>query len=453
MPVDVPEVLFTDAHGVRIAWQRFGDGPDLLMIPPLVSNVEIAWEHEYYRRFLEYLALHLRVLAFDKRGMGLSDRFGSAPTLEERTDDILAVLDAAGVERIAIGGVSEGGLMAQLFTALHPDRVERLILINSLPGVTGFLATLSGPDGSLGPVEEKLARFDRLVETWGHDPQYMVDWLSPRLSDDAAFVRWVGRLQRQSATAQDVARQIESLTKLDAADRLGEIEAPTLIMHSARDQVVPFAAAPWLAERIRGSTVVELDSDDHFALTDAGWRDVADRLIEFVTGASPTREVERRVQTVVFTDIVASTSGAARVGDDAWRRLLDAHDRVAWDVVGRTSGSIVKSTGDGVLARFDSPSEALAFATELRRALEALGLRIRCGLHTGEVELRANGDITGVAVNLAARVESACEDGAIYVSSTVCDLLLGGTARFEDRGEHQLKGFDRPWRLFCLASG
>lgn len=442
---------FADAHGVRIAWQQFGHGPDVLLIPPLVSNVEITWEHEYYRRFLEYLALHLRVIAFDKRGMGLSDRFDSAPTLEERTDDILAVLDAAGAARIAIGGVSEGGLMAQLFTALHPERVERLILINSLPGIAGFIATHTAPDGTFGPFEEKLARFGQLVETWGRDPQYMVDWLSPHHSEDAAFVRWAGRLQRQSATAQDLGRQIESLTTLDAVDRLGEIAVPTLIMHGARDQVVPFAAACWLAERIPGSTVVELDTDDHFALTDPGWRNITDTLIDFVTGSSPTREVERRVQTVVFTDIVASTTGAATTGDEAWHRLLDAHDRIAWETVDRHSGSIVKSTGDGVLARFDSPSNAVSFAADLRRALRDLGLQIRCGLHTGEVELRANGDITGLAVNLAARVEQACDDGAIFVSSTVCDLLLGGAARFNDAGEHQMKGFDRPWRLFSLA--
>jgi class 3 adenylate cyclase len=450
--VDVPEVRFADAGGVSIAWQQFGHGPDVLLIPPLVSNVEIAWEHEYYRRFLEYLARHLRVVAFDKRGVGLSDRFATAPTLEERTEDILAVLDAAGLERVALGGASEGGLMAQLFTAQHPERVERLVLINSLPGVSGFIATHTAPDGSLGPFEEKLTAFTHLVETWGREPQFMVDWFSPRYSDDAAFVRWVGRLQRQSATAQDIARQIESVSVLDAADQLGDITVPTVIMQSIRDQVVPFTSARYLAERIPGSTIVELDSDDHFAFTHPDWRTPTDQFIDFVAGSRPVREAERRVQTVVFTDVVGSTAGAVAAGDEAWHRLLDAHDRIAWEAAGRHSGSIVKSTGDGVLVRFDSPSSALAFATEVRRALDTVGLQIRCGLHTGEIELRDNGDIAGVAVNLAARVEQACDEGAIFVSSTVCDLLLGGDACFDDRGEYQLKGFDRSWRLFSVAT-
>lgn len=443
---------FADAGGVSIAWQQFGHGPDVLLIPPIISNIEIAWEHEYYRRFLEYLAQHLRVVAFDKRGVGLSDRFDTVPTLEDRTEDILAVLDAAGLERVALGGMSEGGLMAQLFTAMHPERVERLFLINSLPGVSGFIATHTAPDGSLGPLQEKLATFARLVETWGRDPQFMVDCFSPQYSDDAAFVRWVGRLQRQSATAQDMGRQLESMSTLDAADRLSEITVPTVILHGLRDRVVPFAAAQYLGDRIAGSTIVELDTDDHFAFTDPDWRNVTDKVIDFVTGSCPTREAERVVQTVVFTDIVGSTPGAAAAGDEAWHRLLDTHDRLAWETVDRNRGSIVKSTGDGVLARFDAPSSAVTFAVELQRALAAVGLQIRCGLHTGEVELRDNGDITGVAVNLAARVEQACEDGAIFVSSTVCDLLLGGGARFDDRGEHQLKGFDRPWRLFSLVA-
>jgi class 3 adenylate cyclase len=342
--------------------------------------------------------------------------------------------------------------MAQLFTAQHPERVERLVLINSLPGVSGFIATHTAPDGSLGPFEEKLGAFAHLVETWGREPQFMVDWFSPRYSDDAAFVRWVGRLQRQSATAQDMRRQIESVSILDAVDHLGDISVPTMIMHCVRDQVTPFASARYLGERIADSTIVELDSDDHFAFTHPDWRTPTDQFIDFVAGSRPVREAERRVQTVVFTDLVGSTAGAVAAGDEAWHRLLDAHDRIAWEAVDRYSGSIVKSTGDGVLARFDSPSSAVAFATELRRTLDTVGLQIRCGLHTGEIELRDNGDIAGVAVNLAARVEQACDDGAIFVSSTVCDLLLGGDACFDDRGEYQLKGFDRSWRLFSVAT-
>jgi class 3 adenylate cyclase/pimeloyl-ACP methyl ester carboxylesterase len=451
--VDVPEVRFADASGVSIAWQQFGHGPDLVIVPPLVTNIEINWEHEYYRRFLEHLGRHLRVTVFDKRGVGMSDRFAEAPTLEQRTEDLLAVLDAAGLDTVAVAGASEGGLMAQLFAAQHPERVERLVLINSLPGISGFLAIHQAPDGSFAPLEAKMEKFRRLVETWGRDPQFMVDWFTPCYAEDAAFVRWVGRLQRQSATATDLDRQIESMVILDAVDHLSAIVAPTLIMHGTDDQVVPVSAAHYLGERIAGSTVLELPIDDHFAFTHPGWRDHVDQFIGFVAGSPPTRQPERRVQTIVFTDIVGSTSGAAAAGDGAWHRVLDHHDRVSWETAARHGGTIVKNTGDGVLARFDAPSSAIVFARDLREALGAAGLRLRCGVHTGEVELRDNGDITGVAVNLAARIEQAGDEGAIFVSSTVCDLLLGGDARFEDRGEHQLKGVDRPWRLFSLVTG
>lgn len=447
----MPEVRFADASGVTIAWQQFGHGPDVLIIPPLVTNIELNWEHEYYRRFLEHLGRHLRVTVFDKRGIGLSDRFAEAPTLEQRTEDVLAVLDAAGLDTVAVAGASEGGLMAQLFAAQHAERVERLVLINSSPGVSGFVAIHTAPDGSLAPLEAKLQMFQHLIDTWGRDPQFMVEWFSPRYEVDAAFVRWVGRLQRQSATASDMGRQVDSVATLDAVDHLAQIDAPTLIMHGSGDRVIPVAAAHYLGGRIPGSAVLELPIDDHFAFTHPSWRDLVDQFIQFVAGSRPERHAERRVQTVVFTDIVGSTSEAAAAGDGDWHRLLDVHDRISWETAGRHDGTIVKSTGDGVLARFDSPSRAITFAGELRDALGVVGLRIRCGLHTGEIELRDNGDITGVAVNLAARIEQACEEGEIFASSTVCDLLLGGTAVFEDRGEHQLKGFERPWRLFAVA--
>lgn len=449
--VDVPEVQFAQAGRVSIAWQQFGDGCDVLVIPPLVSNVELAWEHPYFRRFLEYLGRHVRVTHFDKRGIGLSDRFARSPTLEERIEDILAVLDAAGLETVTLEGVSEGGLMAQLFTARHPERVKRLVLFNSSPGSAGFVAAHTTPDGSLAPLEDKLHAFQHLVETWGRDPQFMVDWFNPCYSDDVSFVRWVGRLQRQSATAADLRRQLSSLETLDAVDDLGNISVPTLIVHVSGDRVIPVAAAHYLGERIANSTVLEVPGEDHFAFTYPGWQDLCDLLIEFAVGARPLRQAERRIQTVVFTDIVASTSGTAAAGDNAWRHLLDDHDRLAWDTAERHRGTIVKSTGDGLLARFESPSSALGFADEFRRALDTIGLQMRCGVHTGEIELRDNGDITGIAVNLAARIEHVCITGGIFVSSTVCDLMLGSDTTFDDQGEFTLKGFDRPWRLYAVA--
>jgi pimeloyl-ACP methyl ester carboxylesterase/DNA-binding CsgD family transcriptional regulator len=293
--VKIPEVRFADADGLDIAWHQFGEGPDVLCIPPLVSNVELVWEHKYYRRFLEYLAGHLHVVAFDKRGIGLSARLDGIPTLEDRIEDITAVMDAAGLESATVLGTSEGGLMAQLFAALHPERVERLVLINSSPGTSGLISLLTDADGSMSRLEAQLVRFQHLQETWGRDPQFMVDWFSPVRSTDPAFVAWVGRLQRQSATPNDLANQTASLVSLDAVDHLGDISVPTLVAHARDDPVVPFAAARYLADRIPGATLVELPGNDHFLFTHPEWRTALDCCIEFITGSRPRLPASRAV--------------------------------------------------------------------------------------------------------------------------------------------------------------
>jgi class 3 adenylate cyclase/alpha-beta hydrolase superfamily lysophospholipase len=449
--MEVPEVHFADSDGVAIAWSQWGSGPDVFVVPPLASNVELYWEHEVYRRFLEYMGRHLRLTHFDKRGIGISDRFDEDPTLEQRTGDIVAVLNAAGLDHPALLGLSEGGLMTQLFAAQHPERVDRLLLANTASGASNFAAVHQTPDGSWGPLEQKLERFRRLVETWGRDPQFMVDWYAPSQSGNESFVRWFGRFQRQSATAVDVGRQIQSLFGLDAEEHLENIALPTLVMHGKDDDVIPIAAGRHIAEKIPGASFVELATADHFLMSSVNWMDIADLAIEFVTGQQPARRAERLFATVVFTDIVGSTTRTESAGDDGWCNTLDSHDRMAWETADRHHGTIVKSTGDGILARFDSPSHAVEFAHDLRGSLLSIDLRIRCGMHTGEIELRESGDIAGMAVNLASRVEQAAADGAIFVSSTVRDMLLGGDMVFDDQGEHTLKGFDRPWRLFALV--
>jgi class 3 adenylate cyclase len=449
--MDVPEVFFADAGGVNIAWSQFGRGPDVLAVPPMLSNMEIVWENDLYRRFLEYIAQHVRVTVFDKRGIGLSDKFYEAPTLAQRTTDILAVMDAAGLERTAVLGASEGGLISQLFTALHPERVDRLAIVNSTPGASGMVASYQERDGSLDRLQAMRQGFDRLVDTWGRDPQHFVDWFIPSQSANASFVRWMGRFQRQSATAADLRRQLDSVRLLDAADHLADIRVPTLVINVAGDPIVPINAGRYLAERIPDARFVEFPGDDHFAELTRCWQDIADTWLEFVTGTRPSRPAHRRVVTVVFTDIVSSTARAANAGDRSWGQTLDHHDQLAWDTAGRCHGTIVKSTGDGLLVRFDGPSEAIEFATQFRQAASHLDLPIRCGVHTGEVELRANGDITGTAVNLAARIEHEADDGDIFVSSTVREMLLGGDLRFVDRGRRPLKGFDDAWQLYALA--
>lgn len=311
--MEIPEVRFADANGVRIAWHEYGTGPDVLAIPPLVSNIELVWEHKYYRRFLERFADHLHMVAFDKRGIGLSDRFDGTPTLDERVQDISAVLDAAGLRSATVLGTSEGGLMAQLFTARHPERVDRLILINSSPGASGFVELHTDPDGSIDRLLEKFAKFQQLEQTWGEDPQFMVDWFSPDRSDDPTFVRWIGRMQRQSATAADLARQSASMAALDAVDHLGDIAVPTLVAHLRDDPVVPVASAAYLAERIPGATLLELPGRDHFVFTHPEWQRSVDACIEFITGAVPR----------------ATNADAARGSRTfGWDSLTPAEDRV-----------------------------------------------------------------------------------------------------------------------------
>ena len=290
---------------------------------PMVSNIELVWEQELYRRALEYQGDHVRVTVFDKRGIGLSDRFGIAPTLEDRCKDMLAVMDAAGLEHATIEGFSEGGLMCQLFAVLHPDRVERLVLGNSNPGAAALEAVLCRPRWFAVRLDETIGNFLRLIETWGTDPQFFVDLFNPCQSSNAAFVRWSGRYCRQSATAADILAQALSFAALDAADRLAEIAVPTLITHDVDDRVMPFAAGEWLATQIPGAIFKEMPGSDHFGLTNPDWRIVVDAQLEFICGSISAPRTERRFATVVFTDIVGSTKRSASGG----RRSVAPHTR------------------------------------------------------------------------------------------------------------------------------
>jgi class 3 adenylate cyclase len=449
--MEVPDIQFTESGDVNIGYQRYGRGPDVVVIPPIVSNIEIMWENELWRRVLEFTGHHVRVLHFDKRGIGISDRFDQHPTLEERVDDIRAVMDAEGIERASLMGLSEGGLMAQLFTATHPERVDRLVLINSLPGVSAWDQLGEYSATPVPKLEEQLAKAMHLVETWGRDPAFIVEWFMPSQRRNISFLRWIARYQRQTASPADFRRQIESVVSLDAGDRLGAIKAPVRVIHITGDRVVPVAAGRFLAAKIPKADYVEIEGEDHFCWVMPHWRKVVDAWIEFVVGAPPSAGRERRFATVLFTDIVGSTARACALGDDAWQLTLESHDRIAWKTIDRHRGTVVKSTGDGLLVTFGSPSDAVACAAVLRRELATIGVAIRAGLHAGEVVTREDGDVSGLAVHLAARVAEAAPDRTICVSSTVRDLLLGSDQTFTDRGEHTLKGIDGSWRLYQLS--
>ena len=446
--MEIPEVRFARSGDLHIAYSRYGDGLDAVLVPPLVSNLELSWEACSYREPREYIARYLRILEFDKRGMGSSDRFEHAPSLNERMCDIQAVMDAEGVERANLIGLSEGGLMSILFAATHPERVERLVLVNCAPGATATAATAHLAKRPPGDVVRDLFT---MAATWGRDPQVMIDLMNPSQSEDSEFKTWLARFQRQTASRLDVKRQVENLLTLDAAEHLAQVQAPTLVVNVRGDRVVAPASGRWLAERIPSARYIEFPGTDHFFWAMPNWRELLDDSLEFVLGYRPQTMTRRRLAVVVFTDIVGSTRRCQELGDSAWRALLERHDQVARRLAERHAGQILKSMGDGLLMLFDMPSSAVAFAAALQPALQALGIEIRTGMHAGEVEVREDGDVIGVAVNFAARVEAIASAGSVFVSSTVRDLLLGSSVRFTDRGRHTLEGIEGQWRLYELA--
>ena len=302
------------------------------------------------------------------------------------------------------------------------------------------------------PLNRSWARFESLAAGWPENSQEFVDWFMPGRSGDEAFVRWVGRFQRLSASPRDFRRQIESIFGLDAGDAPERIAAPTLVIHVTGDRVLPAAFGRILSEVIPDARFVEVEGDDHFSWALPNWRDVADPMIEFVAATTVERTATRRFATVLFTDIVDSTRQSAAAGDAAWRATIDEHDRLARKLVDKHGGRVVKSTGDGLLVVFDVPSQGVACGAAMVRELASMDVEIRAGVHAGEIEVHDDLDISGFAVNLAARVEQAAQGGELWASSTVRDLMLGGVATFEDRGEHALKGIDGEWRLFAVTS-
>ena len=446
--MEISEVKFARSGDVNVAYQVYGAGAVTINIPPLISNVELSWEEDTYRRARERIGRYLRIIEFDKRGIGGSDRFEKHPTLEERICDIQAVMDAENVKRANVIGLSEGGVMAQYFAAKFPERVERLVLINSMFGLSAYDELQQYSDTSVRPLEVMLERVTQAVDVWGREPEVFVDVFAPSQRGNPAFVRWIARFQRQSATLADMRRQLESVTDLDANAHLGDIIAPTLVANVVGDRIFDPAVGRFLADKIRNAQFAEFPGEDHLCWVMPDWPTLADHVIEFLTGEKPKIENPRRFATVMFTDIVGSTTRAAAIGDRAWMRALENHDRIAWKTVGRHGGSLIKNTGDGLLITFDTPSEAIACASELTARLSREQIVIRAGVHAGEIEVREDGDIGGLSVHLAARVEQAANEGTTWVSSTVRDMLIGSGEAFAERGEHVLKGIEGKWRLY-----
>ena len=438
---DGPVTHYVKAGEYNIAYQVVGNGPfDLVYIPGFVSNVELAWDEPLCASFLLRLAGFSRLILFDKRGTGMSDRVpvSELPTLEERLDDLLAVLAAVGSDRPALMSHSEGGNIAALFAATYPERVRALVTA----GI--FAKRVWSEDYPWAPrPEEREAEILEVESSWGEDA--WLEKLAPSVKDDQVFRRRLATYFRRSASPGAVAQLIRVNTQIDIRAVLPLIQAPTLVLHRSGDRDAKVAEGRFIADRIPGAKFVELEGDDHIP-----WVGDSDALLdeveEFLTGVRGPTTAERVLATVLFTDLVNSTSLAASLGDASWQQLNHRHETMTRNYVERYRGRVIKSTGDGFLATFDGPGRAVECALSLRDAVGALGLALRCGIHTGEIE-RHGDDVGGIAVHLASRVESIAAPGEVLVTRTVIDLVAGSKLYFDDRGEHELKGFAGKWRV------
>src|SRR5262245_2861034 len=437
------EVRYARSGDVHIAYRVFGDGPrDLVLIPGTLSHAEIFWEPPINQSLLKPFTSVARVIVFDKRGQGLSDRVGEQ-TLEERIGDVRAVMDAVGSARATIFGWSEGGSMSLMFSATFPERTSALVLCGSFASIAA------------GPWAIRRERWDKilgLLETrWGQG--VLVPFNAPSRQDDQAFVQWFGRLERASSSPGAILALLRANYEIDVRHVLPAIQAPTLILHRVGDKAVPVEAGRYLAQHIRGAKYVELPGDDHLlqAYDPATLDLLTDEIEEFITGSRSSPEPDRVLVTVMFTDIVRSTERAAAIGDRRWRELLQGYLGAARRQLERFRGREIDVAGDGLFAIFDGPARAVRCACGIRDAVRQLGLEIRAGLHTGECEM-AGSKVSGIAVHTGARIAAAAQPQEVLASGTVRDLVAGSGIQFDDRGSHVLKGVPGDWRLFAVTS-
>ena len=438
-----PETRYAKSGDVNIAYQVVGAGPrDLVLVPGWVSNSEVFWEEPGLSRFLRRLASFSRLILFDKRGTGLSDRVTDLPTLETRMDDVRAVMDAVGSERAALLGYSEGGPMCALFAATYPARTSALIMIGSYGRRTW------APEYPWGPTPEQHQEFfSKCEREWGGPVG--LDARGPSVARDERFRQWWARLLRMGASPGANLALLRMNAEVDVRHVLPAVRVPTLILHSVGDRALDVRASRYMAERIPGAKYVELPGDDHLPwLSDADA--ILDEVEEFLTGVRHGPEPDRVLATVLFTDIVGATERAVALGDRRWRDLLDSHQALVRRELARFRGHEVDTAGDGFLATFDGPARAIRCACAISDEARQLGLEIRAGLHTGECELIGN-KVGGIAVHIGARVAASAAPGEVRVSSTVKDLVAGSGLRFSDRGVHTLKGVPGEWRLFAAA--
>ena len=443
--VDVPETQYAQSGELSIAYQVFGEGElDLVFVPGFISNADLSWEAPLFGEFFRRFASFARVITFDKRGTGLSERtlgFGSA---QDRMDDIRAVMDAAGRERAALVGISEGGPLTILFAATYPERVSALV-----PWGT-FARVQRAPDYPYGVDPETVDAFIEGVAARWNTGRALRLFITDMPTDPETSA-FISRYERTAATPSMVREILRRNCDIDVRSALPAVSVPTLVVHRREDNVVPFECGKYVADNIEGARFLELPGAWHLNGSPQGEVEALDAIEEFLTGRRHEEpvEIDRVLKTVVFTDIVGSTERAAELGDRRWRQLLDAHDSMIRAQLGRYRGMEVNTTGDGFLAAFDGPGRAINCAQVIANRSHDLGLEIRAGLHSGECELRGD-DLAGIAVHIGARVASLAGPGEVLVTSTVRDLVNGSDIDFDDRGCHALKGVPGEWHVLAV---
>lgn len=438
----MPRTDYAKSGGLNIAYQVFGEGPDLVYVPGWISNIELMWDEPVLARLLRRLAGFARVILFDKRGTGMSDAVDESnlPGLEERMDDVRAVMDAVGSERATLLGHSEGGNMSTLFAATFPERTRGLILVSS------YAKRIRSDDYPWAPsVEEREEEIRATEENWG-DPDHIPGYMLGRRANDQAFREWLARYFRLSASPKAAARLLRMNTAMDTRAILPTITVPTLCIYRHDDQDVKIEEGRWIASRIPNAKLVELPGSAHLF-----WADDPDPLVdeieEFVTGHRETAHPERVLSTVMFTDIVGSTEEAARLGDRGWRSVLERHNDLVRRELERYRGRERGTAGDGFLATFDGPARAVRAAKSIGQAVKPLGVELRAGVHTGEVEMVGD-DVAGMAVHIGSRIAGLAGPQQVFVSRTVKDLVVGSELEFAERGVHELKGVPGRWEIY-----
>ena len=433
-----PDTRYAKSGHVRIAYQVVGDGPfDLVFVPGFISNLDLAWEDPARAQVWTRLAAFSRLILFDKRGTGLSDRIGGVPTLEERMDDVRAVMDAVGSRQAALFGISEGGAMSMLFAATYPERTRSLVLYGAYGHFRSWVVQSDQLEAAL----------ERLEKNWGTGETLAL--FAPSLVHDDAYKRRHARFERLSASPSSATALMRMNSEIDVRPIVPSIRVPTLIIHREGDVRVKVEAGRFLAHQIPNAKYVELPGNDHLLWVGNTER-VMDEVEEFLTGSRHTPEPDRVLATVMFTDIVGSTKTAETIGDRAWRDLLDRHNVIVRREILLHRGREVRTTGDGFLIAFDGPARSIRCSLAISEAVEDIGLQVKAGLHTGEVEMTDN-DLSGIAVHIASRIAAMAQPGQVLVSGTVRDLVAGSNIRFRDEGSHHLKGLEENVRLFAAG--